>query len=98
MNAIQLATKFYDSRDTLRRLLENDKYESSIQPYRRALKQRMRNHNLNYVEAAKKLLEEAVSAVPDYHDRGIAAMYILAAAVDISEEGQTSEAKEARHE
>jgi hypothetical protein len=85
VNQIQLASQFYDAHEALRRLLGKEKFDSSMKPYCRALKQRMRDKNLNEVEAALHLLKEISANVPDIQDRTVATMYTLAAAVEVCE-------------
>jgi len=95
LNKIQLAAQFYDAHDALRRLLGNKKFASSINEYCRALIMRMRDLKLNEVEAALHMLKELPEAVPDIQDRTVATMYILAAAVEVSDySGKTPKPEE----
>ena len=86
MNRVQIAAHFYDANDAFRRLF-GERYDSSAEPYRRALKQRMADLKLTCVEAALHMLSEVKDAVPDISDQGLAQAWILAAAVDVMDGG-----------
>jgi len=83
MQAVEIAIKYLEANKVLRQLTK-EKYEPSIKPYCQALRQRMKDHSENEVEASLRMLKEVEVVVPDSSDRGIAQLYILSAAYDIS--------------
>jgi hypothetical protein len=94
MNAVQIASQFYDARDVLRRLL-GSKFDRANREYRRALEGRMLRLKLSVMEAALHLLKEVDEAVPDIQDQQVAKLQTMAAAVELIEGGKTQNNVEA---
>jgi len=89
--AVRLASKFYDSRDLLRRL-HGETYSVECKPYRAVICAIMKRENLNEILAVKWLLEKAERDNVPPSTKGILAMWLLAAAVDLTEDiGKTHE-------
>lgn len=74
MNQVQMAAKFYDARDALKRLL-GDQYETHAQPWRELLRKVMQANRVDVMPAALMLLKDTASD-------GMGMMWILAATAD----------------
>jgi hypothetical protein len=87
--AIRLASKFIESRDVLRRL-HGEKYAVKSEAYQAAIRAIMKLKDCNEIDAVKYILETAKrDSVPSF-DSGMLAMWLLAAALDISESATPS--------
>lgn len=94
MNAVQIASQFYDARDVLRRLL-GSKFDSTNEPYRLELQKRMAQSNIPVMKSALVMLQDIIVAVPDIQDQQVAQLQTMAAAVELIEGGKTQKNAEA---
>ena len=94
MNAVQIASQFYDARDVLRRLL-GSKFDSTNEPYRLELQKRMAHLKIPVMKAALVILQDIRVAVPDIQDQEVAQLQTMAAAVELIEGGKTQKIVEA---
>lgn len=76
---IKLAAKMYEARDAAKALFGSD-YEAKISVPMLVLKQAAKDHDIGYLEAAKKIAQSYVK-----EHQGMGAMVIIAAAVELCE-------------
>lgn len=94
MNAVQIASRFYDVRDVLRRLL-GTKFDTTNEPYRLELQKLMARKSVPVMKAALIMLQDILVAVPDIQDQQVAQLQTMAAAVELIEGGKTQKSAEA---
>jgi hypothetical protein len=88
--AIKLASKFIESRELLRRLF-GKKYDAECEPYRAAIRAIMKLKDYSEVEAVKHILRTAKQDSVPHSTSGVLAMWVLSAALDVSEGATPSE-------
>lgn len=79
LNAVQIASRFYDARDSLRRAFP-DRYESIVEPWRVGLRRLMAARGCGVLDAALLMLKEGERRDVEY---GMASIIILTATADV---------------
>lgn len=87
MNEVQMAAKFYDARDTMRRFW-GEKYEAELAFYRTHLEARMKRDSCDTLTAAMTIMQELQAKFPD---SGFEQAMFLAATVEMIEPERSEE-------